>query len=297
MQGEVGRLRVELEGRPAPTGTGTIRASSTSAGPGYFQTAGVPLVAGREFVERDGAGVAILNRRMAKVLWGGRTDVIGGRLRVGSDGGWLSVVGVVADTRQVLMREPFPEIFLPYQQDSPASVVLVIGTRVPAAALAGPVRKVLQGVDPDLPFSGLRSFDDLRRDYIPPVYAAALGAFSLLALALVSVGLYGLLSFYVVESTREIGMRVALGASVWNVLALVVGQGVRLAAVGLVIGLAGAVAVGRALSALLPAFIRPLDAGVLLAVPASLLAVAVAASLIPAWRAVLLDPAVSLRRQ
>ncbi|HSB17347.1 MAG TPA: ADOP family duplicated permease [Bryobacteraceae bacterium] len=298
MQGEIRRLRLEVADRPAPPEGETIRAALTSAGPGYFRTAGVPLVRGREFTEQDdagGPGVAILNRTLVKALWGEGANVLGQRLRTDPKDDWLAVVGVVGDTRQDLMREPFPEVYVPYRRICPPSATLVVGTRLPPEALAGPVRAALRALDPELPFSGLRSLEDLRRDYIPPVYTIMLAAFSLLALALVFVGLYGLVSFYVVESTREIGVRISLGALPRNVLALVVRQGVRLAVIGVLIGLAGSIAVGKLLSGLLPTVIRPFDAGLFLAVSATLLSVAVAASLIPARRAIRLDPAANLR--
>ncbi len=299
LQGDVVGLRIEVEGRAAPAEGQGLRAAFTSVSPAYFRTVRVPLVAGREFTDEDRPGrppVAIINQKMAKDLWGGWTDIVGRRLRTGPGEEWRTIVGVAGDTRQDLLRPPFPEVFVPHLQLCPASVVLAMSTRVTAAGLADPFRRAFRGIDADLPVAGLRSLEDLKRDYVPPVYTVALAAFSGFAVGLVFIGLYGLVSYFVVESTREIGLRMALGALPRNVVGLVIGQGVGLAAMGALIGLAGSLGVGRLLSGMLPGIISPFDAVTFFLASSILFMVAAGASAIPARRASRLDPAVALRR-
>jgi len=294
----VGRLNVEVEGRPAAGESDSIAASFMCAGPGYFRTVGVPLHSGREFTAYDRAGapsVAIVNARMAQLLWPGRTDILGRRIRTAPEEPWMTIVGVAADVRQDLMRPPFPEIFAPYLQRLPAAVVFAARTSVKPGALAGPLRSALRRVDPRLPVSDLKSLDDLKADYLPAVFVAGLAGFSMIALALVAVGLYGLVSYLVVQGTREIGLRVALGAMPRQVLNLVLGQGVRVAGIGALIGLVLSIGAGRLLAHLIP-LIDAADVTVFLAAPLLLLALAAAATLLPAWRAVRIDPAVALRQ-
>ncbi|MCC6857296.1 MAG: ABC transporter permease [Bryobacterales bacterium] len=295
----IGRLKIAVEGRPAPPDSDSIAASFTSVGPGYFRTVGVPLHAGREFTVFDRAGapaVAIVNARMAELLWPGARDIAERRIRTGPQEPWLTVVGVAADVRQDLVRPPFPEVFVPYLQRLPETVVFAARTSVKPGSLAGPVRGALARVDPRLPVSDLKSLEDLKADYLPAVFVGGLAGFSLIALALVAIGLYGLVSYLVVQGTREIGLRVALGAVPRQVLSLVLGQGIRAAGLGALIGLALSIGAGRLLAHLIP-LIDAGDVAVFLSAPLLLLSLSAAATLIPARRAVRIEPAAALRGQ
>jgi putative ABC transport system permease protein len=284
-------LEAGLRADDGPETNITVGESSVSAD--YFRTLGIPLVAGRFFDARDvrdGAPVIILNQTLAKLLFGDR-DPIGHKVDKST------VVGVVADIRHRALDEKFwPETFLPYAQTpSPWITVLVRGAADPSA-LAAPIRSVTRSIDAGQPVFDVdllehrvaESMAERRRR------ATVLGAFAGLALIIAVVGIYGVLSYSVARRTHEIGLRMALGAERGDVVRLVVASGLRMAAIGMAIGLAGAVLVTRVLKTFLYG-VEPTDRLTFIVVCAILGAAAFFASYLPARRAAAVDPMTALR--
>jgi putative ABC transport system permease protein len=268
--------------------------SEASVSANYFQVLGIPLVAGRFFDARDvhgGPPVIIINQTLARLLFQDR-DPIGHHIDKGS-----TIVGVVADVRhRTLDDKVWPETFLPFEQSpSPWITVLVSGMHDPSA-LAAPVRAVARSIDPGQPLFDIELLEHRvsltlaeRRER-----AAALGAFAALALLMAVVGIYGVMSYAVARRTHEIGLRMALGAERSDVLRMVVGSGLRMAACGMAIGLAGALAVTRVLKTFLYG-VEPTDRLTFCVVCAILGAAAFLASYLPARRAAAVDPMTALR--
>jgi putative ABC transport system permease protein len=276
--------------------------------PDYFVTMGIPLIAGRAFTEADRAGsapVAIVNQRAAATLWAGR-DPIGARIRAAAPGAaWFTVVGVVADVKQRgLAAPPGTELYLPYRQ-APAFIggfvprVMNIVIRTSAADPASPgraVRSALRAVDASLPAAGLQPMAAVRLDSIARVrfVTLLLGAFGLGALALAAVGTYGVMASLVGRRTREIGIRMALGAERLAVLRLVMREALIVTAAGVALGLAGGAFGARLLASFLFQ-VRPGDPLTLATVAALLALVGATAAYLPARRAARLDPVIALR--
>jgi predicted permease len=266
-------------------------------GPGYFSTMGIPIVAGRpiDARDRDGRGPAVVvNETMARRYWQGR-DPVGGRLRSGPD--WVTVVGVAADGKYGSLSEPALSVmYFPIQQVYRADPVLHVATRGPAEPVIGAVRQAVAGLAPDLALFDVRTLEEhLRMSVaIPRMAALLLGIFGGVALLLAAVGLYGLIAFVVGQRTREIGVRMALGADRADILRQVLGQGARLAGAGLVAG-AGLAALATPLMSSLLVGVSPTDATTFAATGALLLGVALAAAWLPAARAARVDPVDALR--
>jgi putative ABC transport system permease protein len=275
--------------------------------PGYFQTLRIALRRGRLFAptdDRSGVAVAVINESYARRVFG-KTDPIGERLRAGPEIGdstrpWHEVVGVVADVKQASLALAEPNAFyVPIGQwpwvDNIQS--LVVRTSVEARALAPAVRNAIWSVDRE-PVARIAAMDDLvaaseaERHFALVVFQT----FAVAALALAAVGIYGVLTGSVTERTREIGVRSALGASRSEIVGLVARQALQLAAVGGVLGLAGAIAASAALSSLLYGISR-LDPMTYAGVVVLVLCVAAAAAWVPAWRAARVDPAITLRSE
>lgn len=272
------------------------------ATPGYFDVAGTPFVVGRGFSENDAADtqpVAVVNEAFARRFWGAE-HAVGRRIRLmlrSGPGPWLEVVGVVGDVRHHdLARRAEPEVYVPYSQAAVEAMTFVLRTTGDPAALAAPARAAVWRVDPDVALDRVAPVERLLAASVaePRFRTVVLNAFALLALALAGVGIYGMISFSVAREARETGVRMALGAEPRDLLARLVGEGVGLAAWGVVAGLAGAWALGRGLSGLLFR-VEPADPGTFLGVATLVLAVALAASWIPALRATRVDPAEALR--
>jgi predicted permease len=273
----------------------------------YFGTMGIPIVAGRGFERTDNASegkVVIVNEALAKRIWKGQNP-IGQRLRPpgGSFGAsrdvWHTVIGVAKDVRQAGAERPAgTELYVSLDQHgvSPPSMNVVMRTGLPPAALSGTIEGVVREVDAAVPVVRLRDMDSVFAESIrrPRLLAQLLGAFAGLALLLAAIGTYGVLSYMVTERRREIGIRVALGAPRSHVLAQIMKQGLQVTALGLTIGLAGALAVNRLIASLLFG-VEPTDPLTTGSVMATIAAVAVIASWLPAWRASRLDPNVVLR--
>jgi putative ABC transport system permease protein len=292
-----------VEGRAIPPGQTPPIAAQLLISPGYFATIGAPVVAGRAFTPADGAGalpVILINRAMARQVFPGE-DPIGRRLALGdptSDPLWVTIVGVVGDVRYSgLDLPPEPTMYTPYEQDNWwPSMFLILRADGDLASTASGVRRVVAGLDAEMPVFAVSSMEDLiDRSVAQPRFRTTLiGLFAATAVLLAGLGAYGLLSYAVRQRTREMGIRLALGAQRRDVLGLVMRDGMRLAATGSLLGIAGALALGRFLSGMLYG-IGPSDPGTYLAVTALILAVALLACFIPARRATRVEPTVALR--
>jgi putative ABC transport system permease protein len=273
----------------------------------YFGTMGIPIIAGRGFERTDNASqgkVVIINETLAKRIWRGQNP-IGQRLRPpgasfgASDDVWHTVIGVAKDVRQRGVERPAgTELYVSLDQHgvSPPSMNVVMRTTLAPAALSGTIEQVAHELDAGVPVVRLRDMDSVFAESInrPRLLAQLLGAFAGLALLLAAIGTYGVLSYMVTERRREIGIRVALGATRSHVLTQIMKQGLQVTAIGAAIGLAGALAVNRLIASLLFG-VQPTDIMTIAFVIATITAVAMVASWLPAWRASRLDPNVALR--
>jgi len=300
LHGENAHGTFELENGPATSPSDMPYANIAAISDGYVAAIGIPFMAGRTFDDRDRASapVAIVNAAFAKKYWPG-ADPLGKRLRFGKTDPWISIVGVVADTRQLGLNQPPPPVLYVLSDlfVLPFTTVAVRST-LPQAAVVSSLKAQLAAVDPDLAFGditplGAQIQSSLESDRF---FAALIGAFAVLALILASVGVYGLISYTVTQRAREIGIRVALGASPRQVLFSLVREGALLTLAGIAVGLLGAALAARALRAFLFG-VGTTDPLTLSGVALLLLLVALAASYIPSRRALRVDPAVALRSE
>jgi predicted permease len=299
-QGPAGRFSSEGGGLAGPS---SEQVAQNVVGPGYFRTLGTTLRAGRVLDERDVEGAplsAVVSDAFCKMHFPDRPRerVLGQRFSVsGSEGPWREIVGVVSDTKyERLTEEPRPVVFLPLGQRHETGVVLYVRASGNPATLVPAVRAAIRGLEPNLPLAELRT---LGETVSASTWAARMGvvllsAFAALALLLAAIGVYGVTSFQVAQRTREIGVRMALGARGADVLRMVLGGGMRLVAAGVAIGVVLAFAAGRSLESLLYG-VSGRDPLTLAAVPGILAAVAGAACLVAARRATKLDPLTALR--
>jgi putative ABC transport system permease protein len=268
----------------------------------YFKALEIPLVEGRYFDERDGEGsqkVVVINQALARRFWPGESP-IGKSLGFGcEDGLCRTIVGVVGDVRQEsLVDDLRPEIFLPYRQFPINSMTLMARSDADPAKLTAAIRAQVLSVDPNQPISNVKTLDEHISDSIaqPRLTMVLLGIFAALALVLATVGVYGVMSYSVAQRTREIGIRMALGAGKGDVLRLVIGQAALMLIVGAGIGLAGSVALTRFMESLLFG-VSATDPPTFAAITILLAGVALVASYIPARRAMKVDPMVALRHE
>ncbi|MEO6237171.1 MAG: ABC transporter permease [Vicinamibacterales bacterium] len=295
----------EVEGLMLPTPGALPVAGMRGIEGDYFAALGVPLKSGRLFTPADRAGsqpVAIVNEAFARQYLTG-TDPLGRRVREGGGGEWRTVVGVIADVKHSSLAEAGrPEVSLPYAQLEPGfmsawsrGIYFVVRGRTSATALAPEIRARAARIDPGMSLNEMQTMAALASDAIaePRFRTMLLGTFAGLAIALASIGVFGVLSYFVTQRTREIGIRVALGASERDILRMIVGRGLGLAGVGLAIGLIAAVPLTQSMQTLLFE-IKPLDVPTLALVIAGLLAVAGVASYLPARRALRIEPVTAL---
>jgi putative ABC transport system permease protein len=305
----IGDWGLDLEGNAEAAG-GRTKGDWQVATDGAFEALGERLVRGRVFDARDTTDalqVAVINETMARSYWPGR-DPVGQRIRLGrgrTDRPWVTIVGIVGDERHNGMTAAVKEKFYrPHSQfhrstgNSVRGMTLVVRTDGDVSALAAPLRGVLRDMDRSLPLAGVRPMTDVVNDSVatPRAAGSVLGAFALAALALAAVGIYGVLAYLVGERTREIGVRMAVGATPAQILGLVLRQGLGLSGAGLLAGLAGAAALSRTMGALLHD-VRPLDPRTFVFVAALLGVVAAAASYLPARRATRVNPIEALRNE
>ncbi len=294
------------EGQPVPPGR-EPSAHERAVGDGYFALLRYPLVAGREFSAAEaadsGAAVVVVNEALARRAWpdaGARMpDVLGRRLSFarGADTLWRTVVGVARGAQIVgLERRPESVIFLPQAVTVDRNPTFLLRTAGDPGALAPAVRAALRDMDPTLAVLDLQTMSTVVRQSLwrARLFGRTFGAFAVAALVLALVGVYGVVAYTVAERTRELGVRLALGAQPRDVYRAVLGGSARLAALGLGAGAALALALTQVLASALPN-VSPRDPAVLLGVVASLAAATLVASWVPARRATRLDPVASLR--
>jgi putative ABC transport system permease protein len=293
------RFKIEGSAESGPSSSANFRGIS----PDYFKTLRMGLLRGRGIEERDGAaapGVVVINEAMARAFWPNE-DPVGKRMRIAAGGEpeWREVVGVVGDIRhRGLSVPPEPEMYVPYAQQPWQSFRLAIRTTGDPIQLSSALRQAVWSVDREQPVMRVETLEKIvATSYSETTfYATLLASFAGLALALASVGIYGALAYSVERRTREIGVRIALGAQRKDVLSLVVGHGFKLALLGLSLGLLAAWAVTRFIETLLHG-VRPTDPVTFVGVSLLLLLVAILASWLPARRATKLDPITVLRHE
>jgi putative ABC transport system permease protein len=267
--------------------------------PGYFKTMEIPLLRGRLFDEHDdsnSAPVMVISKKTAETLWGS-DDPLGRAIRIVGNGEQLIVVGVVGDVRNTALNlDPNAATYISAAfRQAPLMDVAVRTEGNPNSAIAG-VRQKLHEVDPELPMANVRSMQEWISTSAaqPRLNSALLEIFSLAALLIAAIGTYGVLSYSVNQRTREIGVRIALGAQRGDVLRLVASEGMTTAVAGISAGLVAAFAISRVISSLLYG-IHAHDLATYAGVAGVLLVVAAAACYIPALRATRIDPIVALR--
>lgn len=269
--------------------------------PGYFKTMGIPFLQGRDF-DPAGDSSAIVSERFAQRHWPDG-EVLGKRISTTGPGGpWKTIVGVVGNVRHsALALPPEPEMYLSMLETPPdyaplQGFTLVLKTAAAPATFIPALKQALRETDPSLPLGNPRTMAKLveRSSQDTRTRGTLLTAFAVLALGLAGVGIYGVISFITGGRTKEIGVRMALGAQVGDVLRLVIGQGLRMVLVGLAVGLAVALALGRYMETLMVG-VKPRDPATLLGAVGLLLGVGVLACLLPAWRAAQIHPSSALR--
>ena len=268
-------------------------------GTDYLRTLGIALVEGRDFTERDtpqAPDVAIVNETMARRYWSGRS-AIGGRVHAGPR--TLEVVGVVRDGKySSLTEQARPFMYMPVQQWYRPDMILHVKTAGDPLALVAPVQQIVRQLDPNLPIFDTQSMAEHLELalFVQRMAASLLGGFGVLALLLATIGLYGVIAAGVAQRAPEIGMRMALGASRRDILALVLRQGLVVTAGGIVIGLAGSLAATRLFKSQLVG-VSATDVPSFLATSVLLVAVAALATYLPARRAASIDPLSALRQE
>jgi predicted permease len=289
-----------IEDRPLESSQ-DLRAEFIRVSPDYFRVMQAPLVRGRFFTEGDEDGkqpVAMVDETTARKYWAGR-DPVGRRVRFGADPKqpWMTVAGIIRDIKSDgLDVDGVPHIYVPIEQSPVRGFSVVLRTSLPAAVLEPQIRHEVQSIDPGLPVFNVSSMNDVvDRSLTSRRFSANLvSGFAAVALLLASIGIYGLLAYMVDQRSREIGLRMALGARPADILKLFLQKGVVLAAIGTVAGVIFSASTASWMASLLYG-VRPHDPDVFLIVPLLLLAVAVLASYLPARRATKIEPMVALR--
>jgi putative ABC transport system permease protein len=309
------RTSVHVVGTPKERPAERKRTFVTIISPDYFKTMGIPLVAGRDFSAHDGSGapiVSVIDETLAKRWLAGRSP-IGQRIEIGwsqdtasAAGGDTTtvtlggeIVGVVGDVRRFnLATAAEAETYIPIDEPTLNTFSVVVRTSGPPNAVAAQIRGAMRAVDPDLPLDRLRQLREIVSSSVarPRFYMSLIASFAAIALVLAAVGIYGVISYTVSQRSRELGIRIALGASGANVMAHVLRPGIALAASGVAIGLVASLALTRLIASLLFG-VTPVDPLTIGAVSAVLLGVAVAACAVPARRASRVDPLVAMRSE
>lgn len=293
-----------LEGEPPPPPNEPRIAQTSVISVDYFDTFRIPLQRGRAFTERDrdgAAGVAIVSEAFAHRYFGGR-DPVGQRIKAGdlaAPNPWISIVGVAGDVRDgPFDRQAIPLVYRPYLQAPVREMVYALRAGPAPLKMVAAVRAAIQGVDPDQPVFDVMTMQKRIANRLTAleVVAGLMTALGALALVLSTVGLYGVIAFVVSDGRQEIGIRMAFGARPADILVRTLGQGLTLAGISVVVGLAGALALGRLLASLIFG-VSPSDSFILVSVPLLLTAVALCACYLPARRAAGVDPAVALRSE
>ena len=290
-----------IEGAPEPKAGQENVGRYRVCTPDYFQTMGISILKGRGFSDQDKAGllpVVVVNETLARKYWPAG-DALGKRIRFYGPlerAPWMEIVGIIQDVKHELNSPVTPEYYLPHSQDSWNAMVLVARTSVDPGSIAAPIRQQVLAIDKDQPVFDVKTMKEVRAISIS-VYSIAsvtMTVFAIVALLLAAVGIYGVMAFAVSQRTQEIGIRMALGARALDVLKLVLRNGMFLAVIGAIVGLAGAFAITRFMSSLLFG-VSPTDIVTFASVTAGLLLIALLACYLPARRATKVDPLVALR--
>jgi macrolide transport system ATP-binding/permease protein len=292
---------VAPEGHQFPKGQSAARILTSVVDENYFEVMHTPIVRGRSFMvtDKEGApGVAIINEEFAKTYWPGQ-DAIGKRVRLDNKKNeWIQIVGITSTGKYLFTGEPpTPFLYLPFAQKPRKDMYLLTNSSGDPAALVAPLRALVHTLDPDQPVFNVRTMEDfyqVRAISVLRIIVEIVATMGAVGLALALIGLYGLIAFSVSRRTREIGIRMAIGAHRSDVLRMVLRQGLTLAVAGIGIGGAISVAVSRALTAGLVGLGHP-NAATYVIVPVTLLVVALASCYLPAFRASRVDPIVALR--
>jgi predicted permease len=300
IQGQQGPDNVSRSEGTGPDVDNQYTVNTNVIGLKYFSTMGIPLLRGRDFTPQDNEGAplaAIVNEAFARRYFDGE-EALGKRLSFrGAQGPWAEIVGVARDIKyRTLGETPRPSVYVPLLQNHETGMALHVRTIGDPVSVAGAVRREVQALDQNLPVTNLQPMSAVLGSSL---FAARMGAvllaiFGLLALLLAAVGLYGVMSYTVARRTREIGIRMALGAQTGNVLRLVLKEGMVLVGGGVAVGLIVAAAVTRLLVSFLYG-VSPLDAATFAAIPLVLALAALLATYLPARRAAKVDPMIALR--
>jgi putative ABC transport system permease protein len=294
-------MSILVEGKPVPANDAEGDAVwYRLVSPEYFHTMGVALKRGRNFEPRESAPAIIVSDATAQRFWKD-DDPLGRRVRFSVDAGapWFTVVGVAGEVRMRGPRgESRSEVYLPYWQFPEPGINVVLKTAGKPESLAAPLRGAVRNLDPDIPVSGIAAMSTVVGESIdqPRFFAVIAGVFALLALALAIVGIYGVISYTVAQRTAEIGVRMALGAGRRDILTLVVADGLKLTALGVLLGIAASAAATAGLRSLLFG-VGALDPATFGGMTALLVAASILACAVPARRAAAVDPIVALRRE
>jgi putative ABC transport system permease protein len=290
-----------IEGRASNDNSPSPDEEKRQVSPSYFRALETPLIKGRFFTDADNADaprVIIVNQAFAKKFWPnqgalGKRVVMGG---MSDNPKWITVVGVVGDMHHFgLDVDPKPEMYVPFGQDPYFTTIYVVRSSQDPRSLLPAIRREIQAIDPAVPLANVRTFANVIADSVAPrrLSVVLLGVFAGVAVLLASVGIYGVISYLVVQRTHEMGVRMALGAQRGDVLRLVVGHALKLVGIGTVVGLVLAFLSTRALSGLLYS-VGAFDPTTFIFVTIALAAVALLASYIPALRATRADPMIAL---
>jgi macrolide transport system ATP-binding/permease protein len=291
---------IYVEGQPEQSGANVPMAMNSWATAGFLSAMGTRLLEGRDFTEQDGESnrpVAIVNETFARRFWPDQSALGKRYSHAGSAGPWIEVVGVIEDGKYFsLSEDPTPFVYSYLNPLDGGDLTMVVRTAGEPQSAMGAIRREFQQLDAALPVYNVKTMvEHMSVAYFPARLAATLlGCFGLLALLLAAIGIFGVMSYAVTQRTREIGIRMALGAQAGGILKLVVGEGLKLATFGMAIGLAGAIAGTRLMSSLLYG-VNALDVVTFAGVSLLLALVALLACYIPARRAMRVDPLVALR--
>jgi putative ABC transport system permease protein len=302
---EGARYSFSVEGQPFPEPQQRPSSSFNVVTPGYFATIDIPLLQGRDFTAQDRGstpGVVVVNQTLARRFWP-HESAVGKRLTLDDDpdepSDWMTVVGVVGDSRhRSLVDEIMPQIYAPEAQMGFEEMALLVRTPLDPASIAPAIHGLVASLDPEVPVADVHQLTQIRDASISTdrFRTLLLGAFGLLALGLAAIGVFGVISYGVVQRTREIGIRIALGARSAEILRLVIGEGAVTVAGGIACGLIAGAALSRVLVTLLYQ-VKPWDPATFVVIATVIAGVALGACILPARRALRVDPATALRAE
>jgi predicted permease len=301
LSGQVPTSTFAVEGQPAEPSGQVNNTEFQVVSPSFFQTMGIPLLRGRWFDGQDradSAGVVVVNESLAERFWPGQ-DPLGKRvaLKDFGSGDWLSVIGVVGSVHyEGLNLRPDSQMYLAYTQAPWKDLALLVRTAADPVKLVASVRDKVREVDDEQPVYNVRTMNEVVADSVaqPRFNTQLISILTAVALTLTVIGVYGVISYSVSQRTHEIGIRMALGAQTPHILGMIIAQGLKLALLGIAIGLLAALLVTQLMASLLYG-VSAKDPMVFLVVPALLAGVVLVACCVPAWRATKVDPMIALR--